>query len=46
MPATVSKKLRGVPSFIDNWIDYKIINEVDPANFRISPYEFYLYFDV
>jgi glutamine synthetase len=33
-------------SFIDNWIDYKLNAEVEPANLRISPYEFYLYFDV
>jgi glutamine synthetase len=32
--------------FIENWIDYKLENEVEPANLRISPYEFYLYFDV
>jgi glutamine synthetase len=32
--------------FIDNWIAYKLANEVEPANLRISPYEFYLYFDV
>ena len=32
--------------FIDNWIAYKLENEVEPANLRISPYEFYLYFDV
>jgi glutamine synthetase len=32
--------------FIENWIDYKIENEVEPANLQISPYEFYLYFDV
>ena len=33
-------------SFIENWISYKLANEVEPANLRISPYEFYLYFDV
>ena len=32
--------------FVDNWIEYKLANEVEPANLRISPYEFYLYFDV
>ena len=32
--------------FIENWIEYKLENEVEPANLRISPYEFYLYFDV
>jgi len=32
--------------FIENWVDYKLENEVEPANLRISPYEFYLYFDV
>jgi glutamine synthetase len=32
--------------FIENWISYKLTNEVEPANLRISPYEFYLYFDV
>jgi glutamine synthetase len=32
--------------FIENWISYKLANEVEPANLRISPYEFYLYFDV
>ncbi len=33
-------------SFIENWIDYKINAEVEPANLRVTPYEFYLYFDV
>jgi glutamine synthetase len=33
-------------AFIENWISYKLENEVEPANLRISPYEFYLYFDV
>jgi len=32
--------------FIENWIDYKLENGVEPANLRISPYEFYLYFDI
>ncbi|HQY29727.1 MAG TPA: type I glutamate--ammonia ligase [Thermomicrobiales bacterium] len=33
-------------TFIENWIDYKIREEVEPANLRVTPYEFYLYFDV
>ena len=32
--------------FIDTWIDYKRTNEIAPVNLRVTPYEFYLYFDV
>jgi glutamine synthetase len=31
---------------IDTWIDWKRTNELTPINFRPTPYEFYLYFDV
>ena len=31
---------------IDTWIDYKRTNEIAPVNLRVTPYEFYLYFDV
>ncbi len=32
-------------SFIDNWIDYKMANEVIPMSLRPHPYEFGLYYD-
>ncbi|HLO85075.1 MAG TPA: type I glutamate--ammonia ligase [Nostocaceae cyanobacterium] len=31
--------------FIQNWIDYKLANEVKPMQLRPHPYEFYLYYD-
>ncbi|MFN6570688.1 type I glutamate--ammonia ligase [Dendronalium sp. ChiSLP03b] len=31
--------------FIENWIDYKLANEVKPLQLRPHPYEFYLYYD-
>ncbi|HLP90551.1 MAG TPA: type I glutamate--ammonia ligase [Nostocaceae cyanobacterium] len=31
--------------FIENWIDYKLANEVKPMQLRPHPYEFYLYYD-
>ena len=31
---------------IETWIDYKRTNEIAPVNLRVTPYEFYLYFDV
>ncbi|MCI0433674.1 MAG: type I glutamate--ammonia ligase [Gemmatimonadetes bacterium] len=30
---------------IENWIDYKTENEVDPLRMRPHPYEFHLYYD-
>ncbi len=32
--------------FIENWIEYKLDNEVNPLRLRPHPYEFALYFDV
>lgn len=32
--------------FIDNWISYKLDNEVNPMRLRPHPYEFALYYDV
>lgn len=32
--------------FIQNWIDYKLANEVKQLQLRPHPYEFYLYYDV
>jgi glutamine synthetase len=32
--------------FIDNWIEYKLDNEVNPMRLRPHPYEFALYYDV
>jgi glutamine synthetase len=32
-------------AFIQNWIDYKTANEVDPVRIRTHPYELYLYYD-
>lgn len=32
--------------FIDNWIEFKLDNEVNPLRLRPHPYEFSLYFDV
>ncbi len=32
-------------SFIENWISYKMSNEVDPVRMRTHPYELYLYYD-
>ncbi|PSP17170.1 MAG: type I glutamate--ammonia ligase [Cyanobacteria bacterium QS_8_64_29] len=32
--------------FIDNWIEYKLDNEVNPLRLRPHPYEFALYYDV
>jgi len=32
-------------AFIQNWIDYKTANEVDPVRIRTHPYEMYLYYD-
>ncbi len=32
--------------FIENWIDYKLGNEVKQLQLRPHPYEFYLYYDV
>lgn len=31
--------------FIDNWIEYKLDNEVNPMRLRPHPYEFALYYD-
>jgi glutamine synthetase len=31
--------------FIENWIDYKLANEVKPLQLRPHPYEFNLYYD-
>jgi len=31
---------------IRTWIDYKRTNEIAPINLRVTPYEFFLYFDV
>ncbi len=31
--------------FIQNWIDYKLANEVKPLQLRPHPHEFYLYYD-
>jgi glutamine synthetase len=31
--------------FIQNWIDYKLANEVKPLQLRPHPYEFFLYYD-
>lgn len=31
--------------FIDNWIEYKLDNEVNPMRLRPHPYEFSLYYD-
>ncbi|MBE9206556.1 type I glutamate--ammonia ligase [Nostoc sp. LEGE 06077] len=31
--------------FIQNWIDYKLANEVEQMQLRPHPYEFYLYYD-
>ncbi|MCH8113600.1 MAG: type I glutamate--ammonia ligase [Proteobacteria bacterium] len=30
---------------IENWLDYKRTNEIDPMRLRPHPYEFFLYFD-
>jgi glutamine synthetase, type I len=32
-------------AFIENWISYKMSNEVDPVRIRTHPYELYLYYD-
>jgi glutamine synthetase len=32
--------------FIQNWITYKLDNEVNPMRLRPHPYEFSLYYDV
>jgi len=32
-------------AFIENWIDYKRTNEVNPVRIRPHPYEMYLYYD-
>jgi glutamine synthetase len=32
--------------FIENWIEYKLDNEVNPMRLRPHPYEFSLYYDV
>ncbi|MDJ0719791.1 MAG: type I glutamate--ammonia ligase, partial [Prochloraceae cyanobacterium] len=32
--------------FIENWIEYKLDNEVNPLRLRPHPYEFSLYYDV
>ena len=32
--------------FIENWIEYKLDNEVNPMKLRPHPYEFALYYDV
>ena len=32
--------------FIDNWIEFKLDNEVNPLRLRPHPYEFSLYYDV
>ena len=32
--------------FIDNWIEFKLSNEVIPLKLRPHPYEFSLYYDV
>ena len=32
--------------FIENWIEYKLDNEVNPMRLRPHPYEFALYYDV
>jgi len=32
--------------FIENWIEYKLDNEVNPMRLRPHPYEFCLYYDV
>jgi glutamine synthetase len=32
--------------FVDNWIEYKLDNEVNPMRLRPHPYEFSLYYDV
>ena len=32
--------------FIENWIEYKLDNEVNPLKLRPHPYEFALYYDV
>jgi glutamine synthetase len=34
------------PDFIENWIEYKLDNEVNPLRLRPHPYEFALYYDV
>jgi glutamine synthetase len=34
------------PDFIDNWISYKMDNEVNPVRLRPHPHEFYLYYDL
>jgi glutamine synthetase len=34
------------PDFIENWIEYKLDNEVNPMRLRPHPYEFALYYDV
>ncbi len=32
--------------FLENYVDYKRSNEVDPIRLRPHPYEFFLYFDI
>ena len=34
------------PDFIENWIEYKLDNEVNPLRLRPHPYEYALYYDV
>ena len=34
------------PDLIEEWIDYKRTNEIDPLRFRPHPHEFELYYDV
>ena len=34
------------PDFIENWIEYKLDNEVNPLRLRPHPYEYSLYYDV
>ena len=34
------------PDLIDNFLDYKRIEEIDPIRLRPHPYEFFLYYDV
>jgi glutamine synthetase len=31
---------------IDEWIDYKMENEVNPVKLRPHPHEFFLYYDI
>jgi glutamine synthetase len=45
IPSTPGSLELALQDFIENWIDYKVANEVKQMQLRPHPYEFFLYYD-